>query len=133
MITVYLVHVLVHNGPVNSIHFHPSGNYLLSGSTDKTLKVCLGLISISARYFIPHISGVGFTRRTTILYSSWSQGLKNETHLAMLSFLPQGPVMGVNFSPTGEFFASVGLDEQVWMCPLNYSITYDFTGAGVEN
>lgn len=26
----------------------------------------------------------------------------------------QGPVMGVKFSPTGEFFASVGLDEQVY-------------------
>lgn len=35
---------VVHDGPVNSIHFHPSGNYLLSGSTDKTLKVLSSLV-----------------------------------------------------------------------------------------
>ena len=36
--SVVCVHI-VHSGPVNDIDFHPSGNYLLSGSTDKTLKV----------------------------------------------------------------------------------------------
>lgn len=35
------VHI-VHSGPVNDIDFHPSGNYLLSASTDKTLKVIFG-------------------------------------------------------------------------------------------
>jgi len=28
----------------------------------------------------------------------------------------QGPAMGVAFSPSGEFFASVGADEQVAPC-----------------
>ena len=43
--------------------------------------------------------------------------------------------MGVNFSPTGEFFASVGLDEQVCMPLINHSklLLYDLTGAGMEN
>ena len=31
--------VAAHDGPVNSIAFHSSGNYLLSGSNDGTLKV----------------------------------------------------------------------------------------------
>ena len=30
---------LVHGGPVTSLAFHPSGNYLVSSSADKTLKV----------------------------------------------------------------------------------------------
>ena len=29
----------VHGGPVNSLSFHPSGNYLVSASADNTLKV----------------------------------------------------------------------------------------------
>ena len=33
-----LVHV-AHGGAVNGLTFHPSGNYLLSGSSDNTLKV----------------------------------------------------------------------------------------------
>ena len=30
-----------HLGPVNSVAFHNSGNYLLSGASDNSLKVCL--------------------------------------------------------------------------------------------
>ena len=29
-----------HDGPVNSIAFHSSGNYLLSASSDNTIRVC---------------------------------------------------------------------------------------------
>jgi len=42
--------------------------------------------------------------------------------------------MGVTFSPTGEFFSSVGLDEQVNIIVyLLYNITLDPTGTSVEN
>lgn len=34
-----LQHYTAHSGAVNSVTFHPSGNYLLSASSDNTLKV----------------------------------------------------------------------------------------------
>ena len=37
--SLFTFDVTVHGGPVNSLSFHPSGNYLVSASADNTLKV----------------------------------------------------------------------------------------------
>lgn len=44
-----LQHYTAHTGAVNSVTFHPSGNYLLSAASDNTLKVRLDLQYLKTR------------------------------------------------------------------------------------
>mgnify|MGYP002716511404 FL=1 len=66
-----------HEKEVNSVEFHPCGNYLYSVSGDSTLKV-ITAISISSKretifYLTMFILGNRFIRRTPHLYSQRSR------------------------------------------------------------
>jgi centriolar protein POC1 len=108
--------VLDHVAAVNSVAFHPNGNYLLTGSSDGTLKV-FDLIEGRLIYTLHgHQVNTIF-----ILY-----------YLTM-SCSSQGPTMSVAFSKQGDYFASGGQDQQVGFFFENNLVLNFIKGASLEN
>ena len=106
-----LQHYTAHSGAVNSVAFHPSGSYLLSAASDNTLK---------ANTPPPHTTSQHF------IFLQIFDLIEGRPYYTLHGH--KAPPMGVAFSPAGEYFASVGADEQVRerCCHLTPPITHLF-------
>ena len=94
-----LQHYQNHTGAVTDLTFHPSGNFLLSSSADTTLKVGHQETEYA------HLTLAEFISLQIFDLVEGRPYYTLHGHKA--------GALGVDFSPTGEFFASVGADEQV--------------------
>lgn len=110
----------VHSAGINSFSFHPSNNYLISGSSDGTLKI----LDLLEGRLIYTLHGHKVTLHPRCVYPQSSAGRDN---LSLVVFCHgtfekmwlfcllclQGAVVTVAFSRAGELFASGGADGQV--------------------
>lgn len=108
----------VHSAGINSFSFHPSNNYLISGSSDGTIKV----MDLLEGRLIYTLHG----HKVTLLQCSLDQQasdtqrcLSSVTNIASIS---QGAVKTVVFSRTGDLFASGGVDGQVGVSQMELGI-----------
>ena len=93
-----------HSAAVNSLSFHPSGNFLVTASQDTTLKV-LDLMEGRLFYTLHgHQVTVMTWRRDEDIF--WKMKI-------ICCLYSKGPANCVKFSRNGEFFASGSSDEQV--------------------
>ena len=144
-----------HAGTVNTVAFHPSGNFLISASNDNTLKVwdlreARGALSLSLtrRAAAREPSCLVFSRefaracraahsldakrrekkktrraivtRVSAAAAAAAAGLCREGQLFYTLNGHEGAAMCAEFSPSGEYFASGGADEQVMVWKTNF-------------
>ncbi len=89
---------LDHVASVNNVAFHPNGNFLLSASSDATLKI-FDLLEGRLIYTLH-----GHQVRIDLI-------VVNDYYF-LSDF--QGPAISVAFSKQGDYFASGGQDQQVY-------------------
>ena len=99
---------------MNSVNFHPSGNYLLTTSTDSTLKVITPACHDFSEQLLFQILDL------------------REGHLFYTLHGHQGAATAATFSPNGAYFASGGADSQVmvWKSNFDQLVPRDFHTEG---
>jgi len=95
---------------VTSLSFHPSGSYLLTGSTDTKLKVATEPVSwLCSGHDLP---------LSCCCTQVWDL-VEGRLFYTLRSH--EGPVTACAFSPSGDFFASAGdVQALVWRCASSH-------------
>ncbi len=107
-----------HTDPINAVAFSPDGRYVLTGSTDKTLRLWNAQTNQEVRQFIGHtdaVEDVAFSPDGHIIASSsddktirlWDVISGQQFHLLSGH---KGIVYGVAFSPNGKYIVSGSQD-----------------------